>query len=396
MDVQRNEETGGKDHSSIPRSRKALWSRLELLLSKTSSRGFGRLDDRELEELGRLYRAAATHLSLLQAFGASVREREGLNRLVARAHGVIYARPRRGWNLKFFLFSFLAFPETVRRLARYHALAAILLLVGMAYGYLGSQRDPEWALEVVPAGDERTPFATREELLATLHAGRPDSSAAPEAAEDVERGPREAEARRPKYRTAMKSAFAALLWRHNTTIALQAFFFGLLGGIPTVLALLFNGSMLGVYSHTFHAHGLAYEWWAWILPHGVTELLAVAILSGGGLFLGHRVLVPGMKSRRQALAETRGDALRLLLFAFPMLLLAALIESFVRQSGLSDPGRYVFAALSALFWVLYLTLGGIPRKTVERFAAARTLAERAVPLPEEEEVLGLLPVRRLP
>jgi len=94
-----------------------------------------------------------------------------------------------------------------------------------------------------------------------------------------------------------------------------------------------NGAFLGVYTHTFHSSGLAWEWWAWLLPTVSTELLAIVLLSGGGLFIGHQIVSPGRKSRADALREARGHIIRLLLFAFPMLLLAALIEAFVRQFG---------------------------------------------------------------
>jgi uncharacterized membrane protein SpoIIM required for sporulation len=347
-----------------------MWARLAAILEKVSRGGLASLDDRELEDLGRLYRAAATHLALLGSFGASARSKEYLNRIVARAHAVIYGRPRKGHNLRLYLLSFLTFPMTIRRMAPYHLLSAGLLVAGGLYGYLGSAADPEWALEVIPLGDDRTPYASREDLLETLLVGRP--RAAGEDGADL---------------SGTKALFASFLWQHNTKIALAAFFGGLLLGLPTAAALLFNGVFLGVYTRTFHARGLAYEWWAWILPHGVTELLAVVLLAGGGLYLGRQIIAPGERTRGQALRESRGDAARIVMFAFPMLLAAALIESFVRQSGLSDPGRYVFAAASALFWVLYLGLAGVPERWTLRMEERRTRAERAVPLPVGEELL---------
>lgn len=377
------------DHTAAPAAREALWKRLGELLERCSAGTLDRLADGEVEELGRLYRAAATHLAMLQAFGASARQREELNRLVSRAHSAIYGRHRQGKNLELFFWSFLAFPQTVRRTAPYHLLAALLLFLGGLYGYFGSARDSEWALEFVPLGDDRTPYATREELAATLLQGRP--------VED-----REAKAKRPtvedggsgsgrkarSVESPEKAIFAAMLWRHNTTIALTAFFAGFLAGMPTVFVLLMNGAFLGVYTHTFHASGLAFEWWAWLLPHGVTELLAIILLSGGGLFIGHQVISPGKKSRADALRDARGQITQLLLFAFPMLLLAALIESFVRQSSLSDPGRYVFALTTLLGWGVYLGWARVPLWARAQLEARRTIAERAVPLPVDEEILG--------
>lgn len=355
-----------------------MWARLASLLDKVAKGGLRRLSDRDLEDLGRLYRAASTHLALLGAFGASARRKESLNRLVARGHVLIYGRPRKGHNLGVYFLSFLAFPMTVRRTGRYHLAAAALLLTGAAYGYLASAADPEWVLEIVAPAEERTPYASRDELLSTLLAGRPGApSSEAGAAGGRERGIVGGE----------KALFAAFLWQHNTKIALAAFFAGLLAAVPTVIVLLYNGLILGVYTRTFHAHDLAWEWWAWILPHGVTELLAVVLLAGGGLYLGRQVIAPGERTRTQALREARGDAARLIFFAFPMLLLAAVIEAFVRQSGLSEPGRYVFAAVSAVLWAAYLGLGRVPERWAARMEERRTPAERAVPLPVGEEML---------
>ena len=159
----------------IPSTREELWDLLESLLEKTSSTGLESLDDEEVEEIGKLYRAASTHLALMRAFGASVRQRDRLNGIVSRAHGVIYGRPGRGRNLGVFFWSFLTFPETVRQTARYHLTALLLLGLGGIYGYVGAMKDPEWVLEFVFPGDNRTPYASTEELRATLLHGRPDA-----------------------------------------------------------------------------------------------------------------------------------------------------------------------------------------------------------------------------
>jgi uncharacterized membrane protein SpoIIM required for sporulation len=336
------------------------------LVERGRKGGLDSLSEEEVEDLARLYRAAATHLSLLQAFGASVRQRDRMNRLVNGAHAIIYGRPAEGRNWLGLLVSVMAFPRTVRRTGRYHLLALLLLALGAAYGYFGSARDPDWVLELVPAGDVRTPYATRGELRESLLAGRPESAHAQGGGE--------------------KAAFAAFLWQNNTKVALTSFFSGFLFGIPTSLLVLTNGAVLGVYTFTFHSHGLAYEWWAWILPHGVTELLALVLLAGGGLLIGHRVLAPGRVTRSDALRAIRSDVLSLVLFAFPMLLLAALIESFVRQSGLSDPARYWFALGTAVFWVFYLGLVG--RGDPTQPDAGHSAAERVVPLSIDEELYG--------
>ena len=111
---------------------------------------------------------------------------------------------------------------------------------------------------------------------------------------------------------------------------------------------------------------------------------------GGGLWIGRIILDPGKQTRGQALREARGGIYALALTAFPMLGLAAFLEAFVRQSSMSLPGRYVFAAVSALLWVLYLGLAGRKTRLLDQFDEGKTLAERSIPLPSDEEMMRSL------
>ena len=65
-----------------------------------------------------------------------------------------------------------------------------------------------------------------------------------------------------------------------------AFTLGVLGGVPTVFLLITNGAMLGAFSAMHHDVGVYAEWWAWILPHGITEIGAIFLCGGAGLMLG--------------------------------------------------------------------------------------------------------------
>jgi uncharacterized membrane protein SpoIIM required for sporulation len=358
-----------------PDSREELWRRLAELCDQMDARGIGSFSDRQLEDLGRLYRASTTHLALLRSFGASARALEKLNRLVSRAHAILYGRSPRGRGPGW-LATVGAIPSAVRHTFRYHLVALACLMVGGLYGFFGSAANPEWSLELVAVGDERTVYADRQELLDSLMQGRPGTSQQSAGSSEREFG------------QGQKAVFAAFLWQNNTKVALLAFFSGFLFGLPTVLLLVFNGALLGAYTWTFHKNDLAYEWWAWILPHGITELGAIILLGGGGLWIGRMMLAPGPHGRLGGMRQARPTILRLLLLAFPMLGLAALFESYVRQSGMSEPGRYVFAAATAVLWAVIFGLGRARTPRVSH--RAQTVAQRAVPLPEDEELLGSL------
>ena len=61
------EPTETTDPESPPSSREDVWRRLETLITRASAGGLTKLSDREVEEIGKLYRAAATHLALVRA-----------------------------------------------------------------------------------------------------------------------------------------------------------------------------------------------------------------------------------------------------------------------------------------------------------------------------------------
>lgn len=353
------------DDRPVLQRRSDIWRRLTRLLGAVEKNGVRGVSAEHVEELGQLYRATCSHLELQRAFGISARRRDQLNRLVARGHAVLYGRDaQRRSKGRGFLLQLLMLPVTFRRSIHYHAAAAALLLAGGVYGYLGAEADPEWSLNFVLAGDDRTPYATHDELLASLHTGR-------EGEVDV----------------GQHASFAAQLWWNNTRVALLAFFSGFLAGIPTALLDLFNGVLLGSYTYTFHAHGLGYEWWAWILPHGVTELLGVVLLSGGGLWIGHMIVAPGETTRMDRLRARRGDLARLALLAFPMMFAAALFESFVRQSPLDDATRYQIAGGTALFWIVVLGFVGPTSAALTEARRGTTHARRRVDLPTTTELL---------
>ena len=66
--------------------------------------------------------------------------------------------------------------------------------------------------------------------------------------------------------------------------------------------------------------------------------------------LGKAVLSPGELTRMESLRRAGNEAVPVCLGVAGMLVLAAIIESYLRQSHLSNEARLAFAGLSALAW----------------------------------------------
>ena len=97
--------------------------------------------------------------------------------------------------------------------------------------------------------------------------------------------------------------------------------------------------------------------WAWILPHGIPELSAIVLSGGAGILLGQSLLRPGELSRGESLRCAGIEAALTTVGIGGMLFIAAIIESYVRQSQLSTTARLVFAFVTGLLWIAYFVNG---------------------------------------
>ena len=308
------------------------WSELDALVRRARKRGARRLSEDELTRLDRLYRLATIHLAQARSRTRDAHLIAELNRLVASAHSIIYAPTRKGAARSVLGFLASGFPRAVAEGGRFHWLAGVLLIAGAVMGWFVADTEPDGAYLLMPGGDIRVPGASVEQLESVLRSGR--TMAAEE-----------------------KSFFAAFLFTHNTKVGFSAFATGILGGVPTVFMMIFNGALLGAFAHVHASKGITVEMWSWLLPHGVTELLAIVLCGGAGLSVGAAVVAPGNRPRTMALMEAGRRAVLVMLGVILMLFVAGLIESFLRQSNLSIGARLAFAGGSAVFWTTYFTHG---------------------------------------
>src|SRR5438874_844013 len=117
--------------------------------------------------------------------------------------------------------------------------------------------------------------------------------------------------------------------------------------LPDALLHLYAGILLGAFAAIFCRAPLPLDFLAWILPHGIPELTAITLCAAAGLCLGGAVAAPGRQGRRRALREAVNPALLLFAGSIPLFALAALAESFVRESALGTAPRLGIAAVFA-------------------------------------------------
>ena len=226
-------------------------------------------------------------------------------------------------------------PQAARRSGVALIIGFLAMALGAVVGFVLFQRDPSWFYTFVPSGmaDGRTPAASAEYLRSTLYDTTNQSGE-------------------------MLSVFASFLFSHNTQIAILIFALGIFAALPSFILTFYNGLILGPFVAIFIDAGLGLDVFGWLSIHGVTELAAICVACAGGAQLGLAVLLPGRKTRRAALREKGRDAVKLMILAGLMLIVAGLVEGFLRQIIHPTEWRLAIGWGLGLFWLSWLTLAG--------------------------------------
>ncbi len=314
------------------RERERSWRRLETLLATVERAGVATLSAEDLARLPALHRTAASSLSVARAVSLDKNLTDYLESLVARSAMIVYGNHT---GLRRVSGRFLrAFPARVRASWRPLLLATLLLVGGGVTGFELCTAEPSIYPSIVPESmaSGRDFSATRSELRDTLY----DDG-------DME---------------GFLTTFASFLFQNNARVGMLCFALGFVAGLPVFMLLFWNGMVLGAMTAVFHGQGLAAEWWAWILPHGITELGAVVLCGAAGLQLGHALVFPGRRSRLHEMGRAGRGAAVIVVGSVGMLAFAALIEGYFRQLVHDVDVRYGTAAATAVLWLAYFLIVG--------------------------------------
>jgi hypothetical protein len=113
---------------------------------------------------------------------------------------------------------------------------------------------------------------------------------------------------------------------NNWLVATSAGFSGLFAGLPTAGTLLFNGLLVGAVAGVVDPDTFL----AFVGPHGVVELPAIAVAGGVGLRLGHVAWGAWRGSRpRSAVVNEIGRAWRIVVGLAVVFVVAGFVEAFV-------------------------------------------------------------------
>lgn len=310
----------------LVRQRESEWRRLDDLVGRVGRRGPRRTDPGDLDHLVQLYRATSADLARLRAYQADPALVRRVNRLVTRAHGLVYRAPRVGLGLGTFFAR--TYPELVRRSWPFVLSSLGLVVLFYLLAHVVVQSHPEVVADVVGGAAEAF--------------GEP-----PRPGQFGER-----------FQAVPSPVLSSFVTTNNIKVALNAFALGITFGLGTAYVLAVNGTMLGAFGGAYGKSGLGAEFWMTVLPHGALELSAIVVAGASGLRIGYALWCPGRRWRWVALREEALVAVQLAVGLVPAFVVAGLFEGFVTPSSLEP--RYKVAlgmAAAGAFWTYLLAAG---------------------------------------
>lgn len=328
----RSDTGGAREQHALIASGRPRWAEFARLLERAQRRGLKGLSESEVVEFATRYREVASDLARLRTAtrGRALDELFAVGRLVAAGHNLLY-RGKRLTLDRALVFVAADAPREVRRSVRWVLAAALLFWVPAVVSYVGVARHPEVAAEFLP-----------REILdrAELAAATPGSAYVE--IPDM-------------YRPLAATAIIA----NNVQVALGAFALGVTLGIGTTLILLLNGIAIGGVTGLFAAKGVAGALMAFVAPHGVLELTAIAVAGGAGLLIGGGLLLGGPGGRRATVVRNARRAITLMAGVIFLLIVAGLIEGLVSpRSDRPLSWKLAISGATAVVMLAWLAFGG--------------------------------------
>jgi uncharacterized membrane protein SpoIIM required for sporulation len=279
----------------------AEWQELEELLEQVLKRTTKKpAQPLRGERIAALYRRACEQLALARARSYPAYLQDRLDRLTADAHQVIYQQRELGGAALWRLVT-RDFPRAVRAAAAYVWIATALMAIPTLVLAVLVHQQPNLILSVVDAGMA----AQLEQMYST-------------SAESIGRT-REA---------GSDWMMFGFYIRNNVGVAFQCFASGLAAGLGTIFFLVYNGALFGAVAGYLTERGLAETFYSFVATHAAFELTAIVLSGAAGLKLGHSLLAPNRRTRRQSLVQAARECVVIIYGVTAMLIVAAAVEAF--------------------------------------------------------------------
>lgn len=226
-----------------------------------------------------------------------------LNQLVQRTHQLIH-QPKGEQKNRVKTFWLEEIPKVIWTYKKYLLTSIAIFVICFCVGYYSGNEDKNFARAIL--GDYYV-----EMTLDNMESGKPTGV----------------------YAQGKRSSSFLRITFNNVRVSFMAFAFGILFILGTVIILVFNGIMVGVFQQFFieHGHGEAFFYAVWM--HGTIELWSIMIAGGAGIVLGKGLFFPGTYSRVASFKKHATDATKIIIGLVPFFIIAGFIEGYFTRIG---------------------------------------------------------------
>ncbi len=261
------------------------WSELESMLDKIDADPVRALSFEELRRFYRLYQRVSADLAKIQTFASEPEICRYLESLTARAYAEIHETRQRGLRVHPLHWFTRDFPRMFQRHIRAFQLSLLVTVAGAAFGAAAVYVDADAKAAILPqmfghlAGDPRKRVQEEESQKTNRH-------------RDIE------------------ATFSAELMQNNIGVSIKLLAFGMTWGIGTILALFYNGVLVGAIMLDYIRAGETPFVLGWLMPHGVIEIPGHAHRRAGRVARGqgaHRLARPHLAQGAPARHRPRCD-----------------------------------------------------------------------------------------
>ncbi|MDR1531348.1 MAG: stage II sporulation protein M [Clostridiales bacterium] len=300
----------------------ANWQKLENYNKQLRVKNLSSFKKAEIREFADLFRQTGYNLAYSRTHFGGGRTTQYLNRLACESHNYFFTK-KQGSLEDIAAYFIKTFPEKFRQHAKFFMAAALCFFLGAALSMALGMADSQYLRFIVPVTADGVNLSASQI--------------------DVD-----------------YSLLSAFIMTNNIRVSLMAFAWGITGGVGSVLVILWNGMVIGGFISVVTAAGFdLLEFWSLILPHGVLELTAIFLSGAAGMMIGKGLLMPGERSRKDAVIIMAKEAALFVPGITVMLVLAGLIEGFFTPLDIHPVFKLVFAAATLIGLGVYFRLADI-------------------------------------
>lgn len=253
------------------------------------------------DELAAYYVDIMDDLSYAKTFYPKSEIVKYLNQLTSKAHQRVYITKKEDRN-RFSTFFTEEIPLAIRQCHKELLIALIIFLISIGIGSVCSFMNPDYPRVIL--GD-----AYVDMTLDNIAKGDPMAV----------------------YKSSSQDDMFFGIGSNNIKVGMVSFVLGLIGAIFAGFILFSNGIMVGAFQTFFIQQGLFWTSFTTIFIHGALELSAIVIIAGAGIVIGNSWWFPGTYSRIDSFILAAKKSMKIVLAILPIIIIAALIESYVTR-----------------------------------------------------------------